>query len=125
MRDPGLGKMGNLCMNSKPVDEKKPTETRESDKTPAQKRYPYNWPAGAEQVGYLTERQVKARLKTQTEQVRFFVLPSVCPSVRVSPSLRCVVLDPRPRPRAFAANVVGETCGVPVFVLSFLPWDPG
>ena len=99
--------MGNLCVNAKNVEEKKVSESaRESDKTPQQKKYPYNWPVGAEQVGYLTERQVKARLKTQTEQVRFFVLPSVCPSVRVSPSLRCVMLDPRPRPRAFAANVV-------------------
>jgi serine/threonine protein phosphatase PrpC len=62
--------MGNLCQNSRGVEEKKPSESaRESDKTPQQKKYPYNWPVGAEQVGYLTERQVKARLKTQTEQV--------------------------------------------------------
>mmetsp|Transcript_17918 Transcript_17918/g.58305 ORF Transcript_17918/g.58305 Transcript_17918/m.58305 type:complete len:380 (-) Transcript_17918:1403-2542(-) len=62
--------MGNLCVNAKNVEEKKVSESaRESDKTPQQKKYPYNWPVGAEQVGYLTERQVKARLKTQTEQV--------------------------------------------------------
>ena len=63
--------MGNLCVNAKNVEEKKVSESaRESDKTPQQKKYPYNWPVGAEQVGYLTERQVKARLKTQTEQAR-------------------------------------------------------
>lgn len=69
----GLGAaMGNLCQTSKAVEEKKPdgSGARESDKTPKQKRFPYNWPVGAEQVGYLTERQVKARLKTQTEQAR-------------------------------------------------------
>ena len=50
--------MGNLCVNAKNVEEKKVSESaRESDKTPQQKKYPYNWPVGAEQVGYLTERQ--------------------------------------------------------------------
>ena len=45
--------MGNLCQNSRGVEEKKPSESaRESDKTPQQKKYPYNWPVGAEQVGY-------------------------------------------------------------------------
>ena len=48
--------MGNLCVNAKNVEEKKVSESaRESDKTPQQKKYPYNWPVGAEQVGYLTE----------------------------------------------------------------------
>jgi len=36
-------------------------------RTPAQERFPYDWPSGAEHVGYLTERQVRARLKTQPE----------------------------------------------------------
>mmetsp|Transcript_12948 Transcript_12948/g.39091 ORF Transcript_12948/g.39091 Transcript_12948/m.39091 type:complete len:442 (-) Transcript_12948:85-1410(-) len=66
--------MGNLCANSKAVQLEKSTKggmatsQRDADKTPAQKRYPYNWPAGAENVGYLTERQVKARMTTQPEQ---------------------------------------------------------
>lgn len=61
--------MGNMCANAKGIDEATTSSSaRESDKTPAQRRYPYNWPAGAEQVGYLTERQVKGRLKTQSEQ---------------------------------------------------------
>ena len=61
--------MGNLCSNTKAVVEKTEKEPqREANKTPQQKRYPYNWPAGAENVGYLTERQVKARMTTQTEQ---------------------------------------------------------
>ena len=48
--------MGNLCVNAKNVEEKKVSESaRESDKTPQQKKYPYNWPVGAEQVGYLTD----------------------------------------------------------------------
>jgi len=36
-------------------------------RTPAQERFPFDWPSGAEHVGYLTERQVRARLKTQPE----------------------------------------------------------
>lgn len=63
--------MGNLCSNSKAVEEPKSSGagSRDADKTPQQKRYPYNWPSGAETVGYLTERQVKARMTTQAEQV--------------------------------------------------------
>lgn len=64
--------MGNLCSNSKAVEQTTNTQdtgARDTDKTPQQKRYPYNWPAGAETVGYLTERQVKARMTMQSEQV--------------------------------------------------------
>ena len=60
-----------MCANSKAVVEKVPGSEgsqRDADKTPQQKRYPYNWPQGAENVGYLTERQVKARMTTQSEQ---------------------------------------------------------
>ncbi|KAJ8614517.1 hypothetical protein CTAYLR_000793 [Chrysophaeum taylorii] len=64
--------MGNLCSNNKAVEQATSTQgsgSRDADKTPQQKRYPYNWPAGAETVGYLTERQVKARMTTQSEQL--------------------------------------------------------
>lgn len=64
--------MGNLCSNSKAIEQTTNTQdtgARDADKTPQQKRYPYNWPAGAETVGYLTERQVKARMTMQSEQV--------------------------------------------------------
>ena len=47
----------------KQAEENGQTEVR----TPAQERFPFDWPSGAEHVGYLTERQVRARLKTQPE----------------------------------------------------------
>ncbi|KAJ1454471.1 hypothetical protein M885DRAFT_521738, partial [Pelagophyceae sp. CCMP2097] len=62
--------MGNLCVSAKAVEEpnQKGGEAAgaASTKTPAQNKFPWDWPSGAEQVGYLTERQVKARLKTQS-----------------------------------------------------------
>jgi len=65
--------MGNLCVSAKAVEEpnQKGGEAAgaASTKTPAQNKFPWDWPSGAEQVGYLTERQVKARLKTQSEQI--------------------------------------------------------
>lgn len=64
--------MGNLCSNTKSVELSTSSQGaggRDADKTPQQKRYPYNWPVGAETVGYLTERQVKARMTAQPEQI--------------------------------------------------------
>jgi cGMP-dependent protein kinase len=60
--------MGAMCTKSDAAAPSKPGGgAADAERTPAQKRYPYNWPVGADQVGYLTERQVKSRLKTQSE----------------------------------------------------------
>ena len=59
------------CSSSSAAGAADPKATEENGatevRTPAQERFPFDWPSGAEHVGYLTERQVRARLKTQPE----------------------------------------------------------
>jgi len=59
------------CSSSSAAGAADPKQTEDNGatevRTPAQERFPFDWPSGAEHVGYLTERQVRARLKTQPE----------------------------------------------------------